>query len=276
MPRRVRHVVITGASRGIGLAVAQLFARSTYRCTLIARSENGLKSAVAALERDSPLDSGVGHSYIAGDIASSAQPFWSSTFTARWPRPPPSDPHHPSRIDVLVNCAGVSQASLLVRTPDEDVEQIINLNLTALIKGSKFLLRQGYIRGGGGGGARQASEQDMDDAHSSPVIVNVASLLGLRGGFGATSYAASKAGVLGFTRALASEYSSHRVRVNAVVPGYISTDMTSSLDAAELCARIPLGRFGTAEEVARAVLFLAEMEYAHNCVVNLDGGLSAV
>lgn len=81
---------------------------------------------------------------------------------------------------------------------------------------------------------------------------------------------------MGFTRALATEYASHRVRVNAVVPGYIETDMTAGLDEKALRLRIPLGRFGMAEEVAGAVLFLAENEYAHNCVLNLDGGLSAV
>lgn len=109
-----------------------------------------------------------------------------------------------------------------------------------------------------------------------PVIINIASLLGLSGGFGAVAYAASKAGVLGFTRALASEYASHRVRVNAVVPGYIETDMTAGLDEKALRGKIPLGRFGRAEEVARAVEFLVENEYAHGCEVGLDGGLGAV
>jgi 3-oxoacyl-[acyl-carrier protein] reductase len=82
--------------------------------------------------------------------------------------------------------------------------------------------------------------------------------------------------VLGFTRALAAEYASHWVRVNAIVPGYVTSDMTKDLDSETLRQRIPLGRFGTPEEIAQAALFLAQNEYAHNCVLNLDGGLSAV
>lgn len=289
-----RHVLITGASRGIGLAVAQLFAKSSYRCTLIARSEEGLKKAVASLEPLKPSttsptsttssgssnDHALQHSYVAGTISTPPSPstsFWTTEFAPRFPKPPSSDPTHPSRIDVLVNCAGITQSSLFMRTSDDAIDEIINLNLTVLMKGTKFLLRQGYIRGSP---QRSPSVHESEDSQnrqpSSPVIVNVSSLLGLQGGFGATAYAASKAGVLGFTRALAAEYSSHRVRVNAVVPGYIATDMTSALNSAELTSRIPLGRFGAAEEVAHAVRFLVENEYAHNCVLNLDGGLSSV
>ena len=111
------------------------------------------------------------------------------------------------------------------------------------------------------------------------------------------AYAASKAGVLGFTRALAAEYVGHGVRVNAIVPGYVESDMTKGkllflcslsllywvvtnvgldLNASQLQERIPLKRFGKPEEIAHAAVFLAENQYAHNCVLNLDGGLSAV
>jgi NAD(P)-dependent dehydrogenase (short-subunit alcohol dehydrogenase family) len=139
--------------------------------------------------------------------------------------------------------------------------------------GTRFLMRNGYFRKPRGA---KKSEDSEGEGEFTPSIINVSSLLGLHGGFGAVAYAASKAGVLGFTRALASEYASHRVRVNAIVPGYISTDMTSDLNAAELEKRIPLGRFGRPEEVAQAALFLAENGYAHNCVLGIDGGLSAV
>ena len=152
--------------------------------------------------------------------------------------------------------------------------------------------------------------------------MNVASLLGTHGGYGAVAYAASKAGVLGFTRGLAGELGRGGVRVNAVVPGYVETGMVegmymicnlhggwggrfggdcflldgdlgalgamlvesftnhmmyfTDLDHEALSARIPLGRFAKPEEIASAALFLAQNEYAHNCVINLDGGLSAV
>ena len=144
------------------------------------------------------------------------------------------------------------------------IDQIVTTNLTAMMVGTKVLLRGRYFR---------KMERQKDGAAS---IVNVSSLLGLKGGYGAVAYAASKAGVLGFTRALATEYASHEVRVNAIVPGYITTDMTKKLDEDALNMRIPLGRFGKPEEVAKAALFLAENGYAHNCVLGLDGGLSAV
>lgn len=285
-----RHVLITGASRGIGLAVAQMFAKSSYRCTLISRSEEGLRKAVATLPPIKHHDERLGHAYVAGDITSSDPSFWSSTFSAQFPKPISSDIHHPSKVDVLVNCAGISQSSLFMRTSDEDIDRIIALNLTALMKGTRFLMRQGYIRGQSTSKSKENQSQSPQSPQSpspsqtpfqdvdtpSPSIINISSLLALHSGFGTTAYSASKAGILAFTRALASEYSSHRVRINAVVPGYIETDMTSSLNAAELCARIPMGRYGTVEEVAHAVKFLAENEYANNCVVNLDGGLSAV
>lgn len=148
---------------------------------------------------------------------------------------------------------------------ESTIDQLITTNLTAIMHGTKFLLRNGYLR------SPKAETQGP-----SPTIINVASLLGLQGGYGAVAYAASKAGVLGFTRALATEYASHKVRVNAIVPGYVDTDMTKDLNSAEIQQRIPLGRFGAPEEIAHAALFLAENQYAHNCVINLDGGLSAV
>ncbi|KAF2032509.1 3-oxoacyl-reductase [Setomelanomma holmii] len=314
MSRRPPHVLITGGSRGIGLAIAQLFAKNAYRCTLIARSENTLKSAISTLQPlptipstatqetepeeehgysflklESPtqeadsnsLDQGSStpdtssaashaafqHSYIQGDVAKGTY-FWGSQFGDRLPRPTKTTPHHLSRIDVLVNCAGVSQSTLFIKTREEDIDNIVNTNLSAMMIGTRFLFRHGYLQG--------ASEPKQKGDKSSPVIINISSLLGLSGGHGAVAYAASKAGVLGFTRALASEYASHRVRVNAIVPGYVTSDMTKALNEEQLRQRIPLGRFGTPEEIAQAALFLAQNEYAHNCVVNLDGGLSAV
>jgi len=277
---RPRHVLITGGSRGIGLSIAQLFASKGYRCTLISRSEEALKSAVSSL---TPLPSGNSesglhdhpsnldnHAYIAGDITQYTQ-FWSlhptRALSAVLPRPTPSKSRS-SCVDVLVNCAGVAQKSLFLQTSHDEVENIVAVNLTSMMHGTRFLMRNGYLRG-----AKSSSQQERV---RSPSVINVSSLFGLHGGFGAVSYAASKAGVLGFTRALASEYASHRVRVNAIVPGYIATDMTSDLDASELEKKIPLGRIGKPEEVASAALFLAENEYAHNCVLGIDGGLSAV
>jgi NAD(P)-dependent dehydrogenase (short-subunit alcohol dehydrogenase family) len=284
MSSHPRHVLITGGSRGIGLAIAKAFSQHNYRCTLISRNESALKDAIAQLtplRPSSPEDpndeskQSPQHAYIAGDITSAAQ-FWSTStsFGAVLPKPRQSqsgEKKHASKIDVLVNCAGVTHSKLFIRSSDENIHDIVNLNLSALMTGTRFLLRHEYLRGIVG-----ASSKNGEVSTNSPVIINVASLLGISGGYGAVAYAASKAGVLGFTRALATEYASHAVRVNAIVPGYVETDMTKDLNAEQLRQRIPLGRFGQPEEIAQAAVFLAQNQYAHNCVVNLDGGLSAV
>ncbi|KAH7388671.1 hypothetical protein BKA66DRAFT_527083 [Pyrenochaeta sp. MPI-SDFR-AT-0127] len=291
---RPRHVLVTGGSRGIGLAIAQLFAKNAYRCTLISRSEDALKAAVGTLQPLPSLSSSVSgtqplsslqHGYIPGNISHGSN-FWSTSttqpshFGTFLPKPHVREQNHASRIDVLVNCAGITQAKLFTAMEDASLDQIVNTNLTSMMVGTRFLLRQGYLKGvrspSKDGEGEKGNANEKQGEWAGPVIINVSSLLGLTGGYGAVAYAASKAGVLGFTRALATEYASHKVRVNAIVPGYVESDMTKDLDAAALSQRIPLGRFGKPEEVAQAALFLAENQYAHNCVINLDGGLSAV
>jgi NAD(P)-dependent dehydrogenase (short-subunit alcohol dehydrogenase family) len=318
-----KHVLITGGSRGIGLSIAQLFAKNAYRCTLVSRSESNLQRALQTLTPLSPSPS-PDHSTIAGDISSPT--FWSaaqlgaalkSQSQSQSASTPQSRTSSSSKIDVLVNCAGITHSALFSATAPEDMQAVVDTNLTSLMLGTRFLLRSRFIgrgsakRGSAGAAADEASKAEAEDDFS-PVIINVASLLGLQGGYGAVAYAASKAGVLGFTRALAGEYVSHRVRVNAVVPGYVETDMTKGwslslytfffreslfyqtmamgwerererqadvfpdLNTAALQDKIPLKRFGRPEEIAQAALFLAQNQYAHNCVINIDGGLSAV
>ncbi|KAH8727689.1 3-oxoacyl-reductase [Phaeosphaeriaceae sp. PMI808] len=298
MTARPRHALITGGSRGIGLAIAQLLSKNGYRCTLVSRSEEDLKAAVStlqplpaprtSLETHKSLNSSPStepspeqqqkplsphhHGYIPGDITATAV-FWNfdipSSFGTFLPRPSESSPS--SKIDVLVNCAGITQKGLFLKMTDQYMDKIIQTNLTSLMMGTRFLLRQGYIRG-----QRTKPGEIGKPGDFTPVIINVASLLGIRGGYGAVAYAASKAGVLGFTRGLATEYASHRVRVNTIVPGYIETEMTRDLDESFLLRSIPLQRLGQPDEIAHAALFLAENQYAHNCTVNLDGGLSAI
>lgn len=293
MPSKIKHVLITGGSRGIGLSIAQLFATNAYRCTLLSRSEANLETALKTLAPLPPSPDAPGrtdtHSFITGDISSPN--FWSVTDIGASLKA-----HGTARIDVLVNCAGITQSKLFTATAPESIQGIVDTNLTSLMLGTRFLLRSRLL-----GSARRRNVSGVEaeageNAEFSPVVINVASLLGMQGGYGAVAYAASKAGVLGFTRALAGEYVSHEVRVNAVVPGYVETNMTrgwfasqvshieeqmreltcSDLNTAALQDRIPLKRFGKPEEIAHAALFLAQNQYAHNCVINIDGGLSAV
>lgn len=168
------------------------------------------------------------HSYIPGSVNN--WDFWDTkittsktTFGAYLPRPSIQEPNHGSKVDVLVNCAGISQAKIFAGMDEVATNNIVHMNLTSLMIGTRFMIRQGYLRPPSDDAANKLGAE----AGPSPVIINVSSLLGLQGGYGAVVYAASKAGVLGFTRALATEYVSHGVRCNALVPGYVKTDMTA-------------------------------------------------
>lgn len=181
-----RHVLITGGSRGIGLSIAQHFAQHSYRCTLISRSEDSLKSAISTLKPPPTLN----HSYISDDITTPN--FWTSSIFAKHIARPTADDSS-GRIDVLVNCAGITQNRLFTSMPQEDVQKIIDTNLTSLMIGTRFLLRQRYISKT----KTNSNEGKGEDEEYNPCIINLSSLLGLQGGHGAVAYAASKAGVLG-------------------------------------------------------------------------------
>lgn len=208
--------MVTGGSRGIGLAIAQAFAERSYRCTLVSRSKENLETALSSL---TPASSATPHRYISGSITS--PDFWSTT---NFKDNGLAKGEDSSKIDVLVNCAGITQSRLFTTTPAEDIQVIVDTNLTALMLGTRFLLRNKYL---------SSTTRSRAEAGSSytPSIINVSSLLGVSGGHGAVAYAASKAGVLGFTRALTTEYVQHGVRVNAIVPGYVQSDMTKGMIA---------------------------------------------
>ena len=292
-----RKALITGSSRGIGKAIAERFAAEGASCVLIGRDEGRLsevRSSLATFKAQNGAGSGeIGHVIRVGDVGDGE--FWKRL---RDEKP----------IDILVNAAGITHYSPLFVTTEELLEKIVSTNLMGTVLGCKVIGRT--MMGNGAGGC----------------IINVASLLGLKGGRGSAGYAASKAGVIGkicsyvcgkqrltntgFTRALAAEVGKSNIRVNVIVPGYIETDMTvgtsfqvSSLSAlieqecsifalvptisniqvamtpearSEALDDIPLRRFGEAHEIADAAVFLATNKYANNCVLNLDGGLSAM
>ena len=163
------------------------------------------------------------------------------------------------KIDILVNNAGITRDNLIMRMKEEDWDAVIHTNLKGIFNCtkavSKLMMKQRYGR-----------------------IINMASVVGVMGNAGQANYAAAKAGVIGFTKSMAKELASRNITVNAVAPGYISTDMTAALPEqakAELQAQIPLQRLGTPEDVAAAVLFLVSpgADYITGQTLHVDGGM---
>ena len=166
---------------------------------------------------------------------------------------------HEGLPSILVNNAGIARDGLLLRLKDEEWDQTINVNLSAVFRLTKLCLK------------RMLKERRGR-------IINISSVIGAIGNAGQAHYAASKAGLIGFTRALARELASRNVTVNAVAPGFIETDMTRALPEqvrGTYQSQIPLGRFGTAEDVAAAVLFLAgdRADYLTGQTLHVNGGM---
>ena len=163
-------------------------------------------------------------------------------------------------VDVCVNNAGISKDNLLLRMSPEQWDDVIKVNLNSVFYMTKQVIRP------------------MMKAKSGSII-NMSSVIGLMGNAGQGSYAASKAGIIGFTKSVAKELGSRNVRCNAIAPGFVETDMTSYLKDGEQAdkykAGIPLGKFGTAEDIANVTLFLASelSSYVTGQVISVDGGL---
>ena len=231
-----KNALVTGASRGIGRAIAVELARAGASVTLSYRT--GAEEA-AALAKE------IGGRAVQADVsdAASAQALVEDA----------------GDLDVLVNNAGVTRDGLLVRMSDEDWATVIDTNLA-----SCFYTCRAAVRG-------------MMKRRSGS-IVNISSIVGLRGNWGQTNYAASKAGIIGFTKSLARELGSRNVRANVVVPGYVKTQLTDVLpeDAtAAMLENTPLGRLGDPEDVAGAVRFLSSEDagFVTGAVLLVDGGL---
>ena len=231
-----KTALVTGASRGIGKAIAEELARAGASVVLSYRT--GADEATALAEE-------IGARAVQADV--------SDAESARALVEEAGD------LDVLVNNAGVTRDGLLVRMSDEDWQTVIDTNLA-----SCFYTCRAAVRG-------------MMKQRSGS-IVNISSIVGLHGNWGQTNYAASKAGIIGFTKALARELGSRNVRANVVVPGYVKSRLTEVLpeDAtAAMLENTPLGRLGDPEDVAGAVRFLSSEDAAFvtGAVLLVDGGL---
>jgi 3-oxoacyl-[acyl-carrier protein] reductase len=239
-----RVAIVTGASRGIGRAVALALAEQGAKVVV-----NYASSSTAADEVVKAI-SEMGENAIAlqADVSKADQVDKLIEQTQE----------KFGRIDILVNNAGITRDTLLLRMKPEDWQAVIDLNLTGVFlctrAVSKIMLKQRSGR-----------------------IINIASVAGQMGNPGQANYSAAKAGVIGFTKTVAKELASRGVTVNAVAPGFIETDMTSNLtNTEEILKLIPLGRYGKPEEIAGMVRFLAAdsaAAYITGQVFNVDGGM---
>jgi 3-oxoacyl-[acyl-carrier protein] reductase len=239
-----RVAVVTGGAKGIGRAIATHLAAGGAKLVLAGRSEAPLEELRAAI-------AGQGGEAVAvrADIAVEAD---ADALCAR-------ALEAFGKADILVNNAGVTRDGLLLRMSDADWDQVLDTNLKGAFHCTRAfarpMIRQRWGR-----------------------IVNIASVIGLTGNAGQANYAASKAGLLGFTKAVAKELASRHITVNAVAPGFIETAMTDSLGEKVregLLAQIPMGRLGTVEDVAQAVGFLCSegAAYVTGQVLTVDGGM---
>ncbi len=233
---------ITGARRGIGRAIAVRYAQAGADCILLARS---------APEELAEEIRGLGRRALAlavdvsdGDAVDAAVKQSISEF---------------GKIDILVNNAGINDDGLLIRMKLEQWRRVLDVNLTGAFHCTKAVVRP-----------MQKNEAGR--------VINISSVIGQMGNAGQANYAASKAGLIGFTKSIAKELGSRGITVNAIAPGFITTDMTAEMSEearAQLLQNIPLGALGEAEDVAEAALFLASdaARYITGQVLNVDGGM---
>ncbi len=239
-----RAGIVTGASRGIGYAVAERLARAGASLLLCARDGAAVQRAAATLAAG-----GAKVAATAADVSRAAD-------AARLVE---SCLSQFGQLDILVNNAGIARDGLLLRLKTEDWEAVLGVNLTGAFHCIRAALRAMVKQRGGR-------------------IINVTSVVGVMGNAGQANYVASKAGLIGLTKAAAREVASRGITVNAVAPGFIETEMTAGLPPAvreAYQAQIPQGRFGSPAEVAEVVAFLASdaAAYITGQVIHVNGGL---
>ena len=244
-----KTAIITGAARGIGEGIAIKFAEEGANIAFTYVSDSSTERAAALEARLSTLGvKAKGYQVNAGDYAA-CETLVSEVLKEF------------GQVDICVNNAGISKDNLLLRMTPEQWDEVMQTNLKSVFNMTKQVIRP------------------MMKAKSGSII-NMSSVIGEMGNAGQSSYAASKAGVIGFTKSIAKELGSRNIRCNAIAPGFVETDMTGYLkegDAAEKYkAGIPLGRFGSTEDIANVTLFLAgdASTYVTGQVISVCGGLN--
>ncbi|APA65833.1 3-oxoacyl-[acyl-carrier-protein] reductase [Maribacter sp. 6B07] len=241
-----KNVIITGASRGIGMGIAQVFADHGAN---VAFTYSSSEAPALALEKEL-TEKGVKAKAYKSNAASFQE---AEELVAKVLE------DFDGRIDVLINNAGITKDNLLMRMSEADFDAVIDINLKSVFNMTKAVQRTLLKQ-------RKGS------------IINMSSVVGVKGNAGQTNYAASKAGMIGFTKSVALELGSRNIRCNAIAPGFIETEMTEKLDEKTVQGwrdGIPLKRGGSTEDIANACLYFASdlSSYVTGQVLNVDGGM---
>ena len=242
---KTKHALVTGGSRGIGKAVCIQLAKDTEYHILINYNSNKLEALNTLKEVNRVGGSGeiLQFNVVNVDEVKKVLDAW-------------NERNKDAIIEVLVNNAGITKDGLFMWMPQNDWQDVINTSLNGFFNVTNHLIQKLLVNRYGR-------------------IINMVSVSGLKGTPGQTNYSAAKGAVIAATKALAQEVAKRNITVNAVAPGFIKTDMTSELDERELKKMIPVNRFGTAEEVAHVVSFLAsnKASYITGEIININGGI---
>ncbi|CAB4492542.1 unnamed protein product [Rhizophagus irregularis] len=244
-PFKGELAVITGGTRGIGYSIAQKFAQNGARCVLIGRNKETIEKARNYLDKNFEIDNN--HVGYECDLRIPAEIEKLVINISKL-----------QHVDYLINAAGVSYDSLVVKLKEKEVNDIIQTNLLGTIYMCSHISKQ-MIKAKRG------------------CIINISSVVGLYGNSGQSIYSASKAGVIGFSKSLAKEISRKNIRVNVIAPGFIDTDMISTMSESAKESyknKILMQRFGKPEEVAEAALYFAKAKYVTGQTLIIDGGLA--
>lgn len=237
--------LITGGTRGLGRSIAEKLAEQKVKIVVTGTNKERAEEAASEISSTYNVEAlGLQHDVSSEESTKKVVKCIIDKF---------------KRIDILVNNAGITSDGLMMMMKKENWDKVININLTGAFNCTKFV-------------SKHMLKQ------KSGTIVNITSVVGITGNTGQANYSASKAGLIGFTKTVARELADRGITVNAIAPGYISTDMTSKLPdkvSQEILSQIPMKAYGSPEAVANAVLFLASnmSNYITGQVINVDGGM---